>query len=792
MTTRSAINSLQDCNNHTAYDLAVLHGHHECARLLKALHWANQQDADFRQQLAMEHMQQQYEREAVALEECLKREAADMAYDEWLKQKSESSKTRVPPPPQECLKRREIRDKNNTAVMCKSCSLTAAQSRSSLATASKGKSISSSFKISLHQAKRNTIAVGKPEKLYPYTNYPPQCLRSGKSTHHVSDGVDSKSGRSSRMSAAPKRHTPTPTSLSKVYNQPLSVPCTIRRRPSAHSKSKPRRAASAGMKGNISSNLTLAASSMEHGNEMGKSTADTTENDTQTGAGGYMCHDTFHAFYKEDMPESRPVEILHSNSDSLAFSLAFGSKMNGEYLWRGDKRERAAGTWEREREEEEFMDDLGFHDVGYENSLDSLSLPPALTREKTPAEVMQLLRCLGGRPSHPLMHRSQSYTGARGSKVAGRFQRRFSLGAIPEGQMVTNYSDEDVSSTQLISDLYLDMAAVGSVDRKSDIMIESEAAAENNDNVMWSIGDEMDSNSNSSSSSDESILPLNFSHSNTDIKSTSSATTLHKEDSPDQSTSLYKRTSASDSLLLEKEHQLKPVQLCTSPSALLRKDPSHSLKIVTLAWDVESKSVKTELTLSPMSPSPSSSHKLQSVEITGKRSPRSPVEEAKLSRSSGLSSLSPSPLTSLRFSPPPPSLDTSKSNPSDHTLNGLSDPIESLRSHEHNYCDSTLKQTFRSGLPGELTPQVASLTATDEVIEEFHSQSPCNSRSMPELPSNSPLAQDLTSKSTVLSSGIAEQSKQRPRPARQRTPFTAPHKVGWTAVKSTTFDFNEL
>lgn len=724
----------------------------------------------------------------MALEKCLKREAADTAYDVWLKRKCEGSNARVAPPPQQCHKRREIRD-NKTAVMCKSCSLTAAQSRSSLAAASKGKSVASSFKISLRQAKRNTIAVGKPEKLYPYSNYPPQCLRSGRSTHCVSDGVDPKSGRSSRMSIASRRPTPAPTSLSRVYKQPLSVPCMNKRRPSAHSKYKPRRAISVGAEGSISSDLTLAASSMERGNETEKPT---TDNDIQTGARGYMRHDKFYAPCQEEMPEGRPRDVNQSNCDGLAFSLSFGSKMNGEDLWWGEEREREAEMWEKE---DVFTDDLGFHDVGYENSLSSLSLPPALTREKTPAEIMQLLRCLGGRPNQPLMHRSQSYAGVRGagSKLGGRFQRRFSLGAIPEGQMVTNYSDEDASSSQLISDYCLDKAAVGSVNRRSDISsypTESEAATENGDNTMQREGDELDGYSHSSSSSEESISPPESSYSHdVDTKSTSLATVSPKEDFLDQSTCtfLHDRTSASDSLFFEEGHRVKPTQLYISPPSLHRTVPPKSLKIVTLAWDVESKSVKTELTLSPISPPPSSTHKLQSVDATGKRSPRSPFEEAKVSRSSR--SFSPSPLTSLRSSPSPSSLDSSRpSSSSASTWNGHSGPIK-YRSREHD-SDSTLKQTLGSGLPGELelSPLVAALAATDEITERFRSQSPCSSRSMPELPSNSLIVQDLSSKSTVLSRGIAEQSKQTSRAVRQHTLLTPPHKVGWTAVKSTTFE----
>jgi len=74
----------QDKDGFTAYNIACLQSQHECARLLRALHWANKKDTSTSQGMREEAMRQSREKEAKVLHARLKKEAAGTAYDKWL------------------------------------------------------------------------------------------------------------------------------------------------------------------------------------------------------------------------------------------------------------------------------------------------------------------------------------------------------------------------------------------------------------------------------------------------------------------------------------------------------------------------------------------------------------------------------------------------------------------------------------------------------------------------------------------------------------------------------------
>ena len=77
---------------------------------------------------------------------------------------------------------------------------------------------------------------------------------------------------------------------------------------------------------------------------------------------------------------------------------------------------------------------------------DSLSLPVALTKDRTPAEVIKLFQLLGSDAANSSGGPPQ-YSPRYRRRHSLSLQRRLSLGSIPEGQMVTTYSNESMESS---------------------------------------------------------------------------------------------------------------------------------------------------------------------------------------------------------------------------------------------------------------------------------------------------------------------------------------------------------
>ena len=236
-------------------------------------------------------------------------------------------------------------------------------------------------KISLHQAKRNVECTGKPSKMHPYTNYPPR-----KRPKSVSSRT---AGHSSRATSS-SFHTPTPANHTIDSGRQQQVEATQQQQGKEE--------------------LTGTPECAHIKEECDSREAPECEYPPSELNLGFLKNSRDNQY----KPEEGTVQFLIG-----------GAAEEGEYI--------------PEYEEDE---DIPFHDVGKTNSLNSLSLPVVLTRDRTPAEVMKLLRYLGsdqvsGLHSHtPRFRRQHSLS----------FQRRFSLGAIPEGQVVTNYSNESMAS----------------------------------------------------------------------------------------------------------------------------------------------------------------------------------------------------------------------------------------------------------------------------------------------------------------------------------------------------------
>ena len=374
--------ALQDSRGRKACDVAVLHGQFECARLLRSLHWARRKDDQLESSLAEAADQRRRQYDRALVESRLKREAADRAYEEWTQQKP----GRVINPPSFCRERLE--SKSQSPHSCSTC--TTSSRRSSGRQSSLGKS-TATIKLNMSQAKRNIECTGRPAKLHPYSNHPPQCKHKRK--------TPARGSQRSRCESRANKSSPASPATIKIT-------CDDR----GH---------------------------LQKGDEIEKSQHDSEEEGSQDRV-------TDSGQDNECVSERTSSELNISFMNTAAAHLPgtgelgeSGDHVEVQFLVGGVEEDEEAENLA----EEEDNDDLAFHDVGGANSFNSLSLPGALTRNRTVTEMMQLLRHLGNSGSRSLT----SCYGRRHSFSCG-LQRRFSLGAIPEGQMVTNYSSDSVPS----------------------------------------------------------------------------------------------------------------------------------------------------------------------------------------------------------------------------------------------------------------------------------------------------------------------------------------------------------
>ncbi len=101
-------------------------------------------------------------------------------------------------PPSSCERRRQVRSRaSEKTTTCATCTRTTSKSQSAISRSISPK-VNSQIKVNSHQEARNVDSVGKPKKLYPYSNYPPLHLRSSSgNTRSKSKQAALKSGRSS-------------------------------------------------------------------------------------------------------------------------------------------------------------------------------------------------------------------------------------------------------------------------------------------------------------------------------------------------------------------------------------------------------------------------------------------------------------------------------------------------------------------------------------------------------------------------------------------------------------------
>ena len=600
-----------------------MHSHLECARLLRSLHWASNKDSSINQLRKEEALQQAREREKRALHTRLRREAADSAYASWLEKNDFNSRASTP---SASMRRKQVRSQPERASRCHTCSLSVTQQQSARVTHS-GPGPVAPIKVSLQQTERNVSSVGKPDKMYPYSNYPPQSLRRHKYANRGASS-QSKSNRSSRAVSTITRsmsRATTPSSVGARHYRRLFK----QKQPKAEATPSPDRQSVLAIEPSVPSDSPPQANNLQNG-ATDLPTSHTPSGDNQ-----------------EEM--FRDASTLREENDgAIEFFVGDAEDIQGL----------------KDDGDDDDLDDLAFHDVGHANSLASLSLPGVLMKGKTPAEVLQLLRYLGN-PDPRSLRRSRSYThnSSRHAMFRNKFQRRLSLGAIPEGEMVTNYSSIEPSTSQLLDDRYFEPAVHG--------YLGGSQGRESTRNA-WG-GDEAEYNQEDmagSNSEDDSSSEYDDSADSSDDAESSNLAEINLPQYFERNATRLKH-SESDSLLLKRRQPAEPRRLLkTAASVQLlhsrKVSCPRSLKIVNLAWHPELNAVQTQVTESPMTEMSFSKLGRKGTLQSRSISPRSRL------CSSNESLRSASPQDSGRFSsrsPSPQDLRTRPRSTSPHELN---------------------------------------------------------------------------------------------------------------------------
>ena len=558
-----------------------MHGQHECARLLRALHWADNKDASLNSRLKKDSVHKVQEQELVSLHTRLKEEAAEMAYDDWLERKNVGN-SRLPTPAA-CERRKKV--PNNSDQRSSSCTTcTRAHSKHQSASMKKrAPQIATPIKVNPHQETRNVDSVGKSEKLYSYTNYPPKHLRSHSSEELCKSSHTPKSGRSSRTTfCSSGRSSRQLLSAKKSHRKPG-------RKQKSICKSQAKQQGTVNLEeldGHTSETESISMMIPDTNEEDSKPNSDNeianSGDSTENGK-----HDT-----KDFSTKSNDLQAYHSEDDEHDTE-DFSIKSNDLQAYFS--------------EDDDDEDDLFFHDVGDTNNLDALALPNTLTKDKTPAEVIQILRAVGGSSSRSFK-RSQSTSVRRNSIQLGNSTRRLSLSAIPEGRMVTSYSDEEHSTSQLLDDDFVEALIRSFSNSHETNGKETQTTTDDVESrkIAWQIGDRNDEE---------------------ETASKAEAGDMTSETGPEIKVSSPLDDQLCRNITLDLSNSDPNFSLKTNHSEEVQAGSPQTLKVVNIEWDPMSNTVQSNVTACPLTPPPEHSQRQLSLrQLTppsGKLSPSS-------------------------------------------------------------------------------------------------------------------------------------------------------------------------
>lgn len=477
------------------------------------MHWAHKKDVLQNNKMRSEQLLQRRETAHKASQARLSLKRGKTAYNNWLEKKHFSNTLE---PPQECERRKEsIASPYIHSTVCGTCS------KQSRIPVEDDRRTSMPIKVNYHQEERNLESVGKPDRLQPYTNVAPKSAKvhkdAGRSGSIVSSA--SASGRGSRATSMPAGV--------KFYTRRVRLCVKLgdgNRKKSKVSAETPRTTL-----GDIE---TVVSSVPEPALVISTPQQEAFNRRN-------------HIATIEDAPDSdKQSDDSGTESDELDFS-----KLNEVEL--------AYPQYDFDVEDDTSL----FHDVGDFNDLDSLSLPTAMTKDRTPAEILQLLRKLGSPRSSGgkrIYRRSNSYSYS--SKQASRpVGRRLSLGSIPEGKIVTDYKEEEEEEDNDIDSQFF----------------------RNLENTIKGIGSSDEEGRESRSRSPSPLGEPRSGRSSSD------------EDSSADAHSLSPSPTASDDETGTHEEEI-------STTAAAPDKPPKTLKILNFAWDPSSNLVHTEVSSTPI------------------------------------------------------------------------------------------------------------------------------------------------------------------------------------------------
>ena len=405
--------------------MAKLSGHFECARLLQALHWCSYKDQKLREKLQLEDYLAEKELRDKTFNTLNKRHRATKAFEQWLSIKQIPLGARQDP--EACEFRLESRLSHHSTCSCEGCS------GSNNSSTVSNKSLTHSTKLSYSQVPNNLKSVGKPSKMYPYTNYPEKSYRAQKPG-------DNKRINNDRCRGSKQAHYRSKTfPLERTNGKTSAKEC---RTSDDHAKKAINDDQSASNDKNC--NVVIPTASTNNSDEAEKN----------------------HFQDNGNSEKSNEQEIIISDGNVTE---------NGRCL-------------EHLVLDTNDSSDLTFHDVGPVNDLQTVS---ANVSSPTIVRLLQTQTLQQVTQTAPAPVRSVSYSqiNHRHNAYRGKLYRRVSLGSIPEGKVVTDYSRE------LDDDHTLQDAII------RELLLSQQQAKENRDNFNDTTGWTSDGSGSEGSSS---------------------------------------------------------------------------------------------------------------------------------------------------------------------------------------------------------------------------------------------------------------------------------------------------
>ena len=411
--------------------MARLSGHFECARLLQALQWCSYKDQKLTEKLQLEDYLAEKELRDKTFNTLNKRHRATKAFEQWLSIKQIPLGARQDPGA--CEFRLESRLSHHSACSCEGC--TGSNHSSTVS----NRSLTHSTKLSYNQAPNNLKSIGKPSKMYPYTNYPEKQYRA----HKASDNKRSSNDHSRGNKQTHYR--------SKTF--PL-----------------------------VRTNGKGSAEECQTSDDHAKQAI----NDNLSTSDDKNCNVVIPTASTNNSDEAEKNQPQTNGNLENQISDEQGSNTSDNNLTEGGRCENGL---EHLVSDTNDSGDLTFHDVGPVNDLQTVSAnvsSPTIVRLLQTQTLQQVTQ----KAAAPVRSVSHSQINHRHNAYRGKLYRRVSLGSIPEGKVVTDYSRE------LDDDHALQDAII------RELLLAQQQAKENRDNFNDTTGWTSDGSGSEGSSSE--------------------------------------------------------------------------------------------------------------------------------------------------------------------------------------------------------------------------------------------------------------------------------------------------